>query len=113
MAEAGSARIFGGLSLGYRARDDTAAVLGLHIPTEEEQAAGLMPHWEPIIILGWDEAPALFRMLLDTHAEMSPTVGRKRQLEAGELTPMEAWEAAQEEMGQGPGVGPGGQRPDG
>lgn len=98
MAEDDEPRVLTAFSLGYRAAGDEAAILGLHVPTPEQQAAGFMPHWEPLVVFSWDQAPALFQMFLDSHAEICPMVERKRQLEQGDLTAQEAWMLAQEEM---------------
>ena len=104
MADADPPRLMAGFSLAYAADGDEAAILGLHAPTPEQQAAGLTPHWEPLIIFPWDQVPSVLRMFLDVHADLSPIVERKRQLEKGELTAEEAWTAAWAEMRPGPQV---------
>lgn len=101
MAEPEPTRVIADFSFGYTAEGDRAAILGLHIPTPEQQLAGFTPHWEPLIVFLWDEAPALFKMFLDAHANLSPIVERKRQLEAGDLTAEEAWAAANAQMRPG------------
>ena len=101
-------RLIAGFYLAYAAEGDQAVILGLHVPTPEQQASGFTPHWEPLVNFDWGKASVLLQMFLDTHADLAPVVERKRDLEMGDLTAAEAWSAALAETRPGfPRAGPG------